>query len=139
MHPLTDPLGPLKTQYNPLKPLLGPPDFGPRDRWLSESYHPRYGGHALAAPLHPGRGTHDAIRDYNAPNLKLIGEIDPNDVNQGSVGDCWLLSAISSLSEFQGAVTRIFKKMQHLDTMPADGPNQYTCTCPRPPGAVKRP
>jgi hypothetical protein len=41
LHPLTDPLGPLKTQYNPLKPLLGPPDFGLWDLWLSESYHPR--------------------------------------------------------------------------------------------------
>ena len=42
MHPLPDPLGPLKTQYNPLEPLPGPPDFGLRDLWLSESYHPRH-------------------------------------------------------------------------------------------------
>ena len=43
MHPLPDPLGPLKPQqYNPLKTLLGPPDFGLRDLWLSESYHPRH-------------------------------------------------------------------------------------------------
>ena len=41
MHPLPDPLGPLKTQYNLLKPLLGPPDIGLRDLWLSGSYHPR--------------------------------------------------------------------------------------------------
>ena len=40
LHP-PDPLSPLKTQYNPLKPLLGPPDFGLRDLRLSESYHPR--------------------------------------------------------------------------------------------------
>ena len=35
-----DPRGPLKTQYTPLKILLGPPDFGARDLWLSLSYHP---------------------------------------------------------------------------------------------------
>ena len=42
MHPLEDPQDPLKTQYNPLKSLLGPPDFGLQDLWLSESYHPRW-------------------------------------------------------------------------------------------------
>ena len=36
MHPLEDPQGPLKTKYNPLKSLLGPPDFGLQDLWLSE-------------------------------------------------------------------------------------------------------
>jgi hypothetical protein len=36
------PWDPLKTQYNTLKTLLGPPDFGLRDLWLSESYHPRF-------------------------------------------------------------------------------------------------
>ena len=41
MHPLEDPRDPLKAQYNTLKTLLGPPDFGLRDLWLSESYHPR--------------------------------------------------------------------------------------------------
>ena len=41
MHPLEDPRDPLKTQYNPLETLLGPPDFGLRDLWLSKSYHPR--------------------------------------------------------------------------------------------------
>ena len=40
MHPLDDPRDPLKTQYNPLKFLLGRLDFGLRDLWLSESYHP---------------------------------------------------------------------------------------------------
>jgi hypothetical protein len=40
LYPLPDPLSPLETQYNPLKPLLGPPDFGLWDLWLSESYHP---------------------------------------------------------------------------------------------------
>jgi hypothetical protein len=33
---------PLKTQYNPLKTLLGPPDFGVRGLWLSERCHPRW-------------------------------------------------------------------------------------------------
>jgi hypothetical protein len=50
LHPLEDPRDPLKTQYNPLKNLLGPPDFGLRDLWLTGSYHPR---RALAAQRYP--------------------------------------------------------------------------------------
>ena len=59
---LAPPMGPLRTMtplrtpgtlsspsYNPLKTLLGPPIFGLRDLWLSESYHPgaRLGGERL--------------------------------------------------------------------------------------------
>ena len=74
--------------------------------------------------LMPGRG----MGVYDAPGLKLIGDIDPNDVAQGSVGVCWLLSAISALAEFDGAVKRLFAKNEGIDTMPRDGPNSYVIT-----------
>ena len=54
----------------------------------------------------PGRGQ----GFFDAPNLKLIGDVDPTDVHQGGVGDCWLLSAISALAEFDGAVEKLFEK-----------------------------
>ncbi len=74
----------------------------------------------------PGRGT--GLLDD--PRLKVIGDIDPSDIAQGSVGDCWLLSGIASLAEFDGAVERLFRKTKDLDLMPfSDGrPNQYTIT-----------
>jgi hypothetical protein len=50
--------------------------------------------HSTNKPMLPGRGM--GIGD--SPDLKLIGDIDPSDVNQGTVGDCWLLGAISSVS-----------------------------------------
>ena len=53
MHPLEDPQGPLKTQYNPLKSLLGPPDFGLQEFWLSESYHPSLRPGQLHPSLRP--------------------------------------------------------------------------------------
>ncbi len=64
----------------------------------------------------------------DTPNLKLIGDVDPSDIHQGSVGDCWLLSAISALAEFDGAVKRLFRKTKNLDHRPFDGPNMYTIT-----------
>jgi len=63
----------------------------------------------------------------DAPNLKIIGDVDPSDIHQGTVGDCWLLSAISALAEFDGAVKRLFRKTPNLDQMPHhDKPNMYT-------------
>ena len=44
------------------------------------------------------------------------------------VGDCWLLSAISALAEFDGAVERLFRKTADLNAAPRDGPNTYTVT-----------
>jgi hypothetical protein len=75
-------------------------------------------------PILPGRG----MGVCDSPNIKLIGDIDPSDIKQGSVGDCWLLSGISSLAEFDGAVKRLFRKTRDLDRRPLDGPNMYTVT-----------
>jgi len=73
-------------------------------------------------PILPGRGM--GVGD--SPDLKIIGDVDPSDIHQGSVGDCWLLSAISALAEFDGAVKRLFRKTPYLDSMPFhDKPNKY--------------
>lgn len=69
----------------------------------------------------PGRGM--GICDM--PNIKVINDIDPSDIKQGHVGDCWLLSGISSLAEFDGAIKRCFRKTPNLDQMPLDTPNKY--------------
>jgi len=75
-------------------------------------------------PIMPGRGM--GIGD--APNLCVIRDVDPTDVYQGTVGDCWLLGAISSLAEFDGAIQRIFRKTKLLHKRPLPGPNMYTIT-----------
>jgi hypothetical protein len=75
-------------------------------------------------PILPGRGM--GVGD--SPNLKIIGDVDPSDIYQGTVGDCWLLSGISALAEFDGAVKKLFRKTTQLDQRPLDGPNQYIIT-----------
>ena len=88
----------------------------------------QFAGHLLHhrqnPPLCPGRG--QGVADV--PFIKIIGDVDPSDIAQGGVGDCWLLSAISCLAEFDGAIKRLFRRTWSLDRMPKEGPNQYTVT-----------
>lgn len=81
-------------------------------------------GRKLPKPLLPGRG----MGVVDDPKLKIIGNVDPSDIKQGAVGDCWLLSGISSLAEFDGAVKKLFRKTKNWHKMPADKPNMYTIT-----------
>eukprot|EP00929_Paragymnodinium_shiwhaense_P014010 TRINITY_DN121873_c0_g1_i1.p1 TRINITY_DN121873_c0_g1~~TRINITY_DN121873_c0_g1_i1.p1 ORF type:complete len:793 (+),score=178.71 TRINITY_DN121873_c0_g1_i1:103-2481(+) len=81
-------------------------------------------GKALGKPVSPGRGQGCA----DVPGLKLMGHASPGDVSQGSVGDCWLLSAISALAEFDGAIAKLFKNTKDLKNLPHDGANEYVVT-----------
>jgi hypothetical protein len=107
----------------PLKDNILPTQY--RDEYTDNMSHCEKTLHSENnKPILPGRGM--GIGD--APNLKIIGDVDPSDIAQGSVGDCWLLSGISSLAEFDGAVKRLFRKTKNLDKMPFDVPNMYTIT-----------
>lgn len=65
--------------------------------------------HTVNKPILPGRGM--GIGD--CPDLKIMGDIDPNDVHQGTIGDCWLLGAISAVS----ICFFVMKKRKNLENM----------------------
>lgn len=84
--------------------------------------------HTKNKPLLPGRGM--GVGDE--ANMELIGDFaQPSHVRQGAcVGDCWLLSAIASLADFDWAVKRLFRKTVRPSAQdcPQDAPNQYVVT-----------
>eukprot|EP00316_Scyphosphaera_apsteinii_P019989 CAMPEP_0119329142 /NCGR_PEP_ID=MMETSP1333-20130426/75161_1 /TAXON_ID=418940 /ORGANISM="Scyphosphaera apsteinii, Strain RCC1455" /LENGTH=633 /DNA_ID=CAMNT_0007338191 /DNA_START=88 /DNA_END=1989 /DNA_ORIENTATION=- len=114
--------GPFKclvAQYQRLPPLI---DLGgSKDRYTDGFSHQ---GYACAKAALPGRG--EGVGDV--PSLKILGDADPSDISQGQIGDCWLLSGISSLAEFDGAIARLFRKNENLAAKPSEVGNTYTVT-----------
>mmetsp|Transcript_11281 Transcript_11281/g.25901 ORF Transcript_11281/g.25901 Transcript_11281/m.25901 type:complete len:423 (-) Transcript_11281:120-1388(-) len=64
----------------------------------------------------PGRG--EGL--YDDEDVCLFRNVDPNDVNQGGLGDCWILSSMAALAEFPGSITKLFSPQ----TLAPDG--RYT-------------
>ena len=46
------------------------------------------------------------------PGLALFGTIDPCDVQQRGIGDCWLMCSIAACAEFDGLISGLFEQKQ---------------------------
>jgi len=84
----------------------------------------RYAGHPLGKPISPGRG-HGCV---DRRGIKLFKGINPNDIMQGLVGDCWFLSTVSALAAHRGFIRGLFRNTPRVNHRPLDGFNTYTVT-----------
>ena len=46
------------------------------------------------------------------PNSRLFNRIDPNDIYQGDIGNCYYLAALSALAEKPDLIKKLFKNNQ---------------------------
>ena len=45
---------------------------------------------------------------YGTDNYEIMNEVDPNDINQGELGDCYFLCSIAAVAEYPERIKRIF-------------------------------
>lgn len=52
-------------------------------------------------------GPSSTVKEAVPPMRLFQGKIEPADVCQGAVGDCWLIAAFACLAEFPGAIQKV--------------------------------
>eukprot|EP00933_Yihiella_yeosuensis_P048188 TRINITY_DN4425_c0_g1_i4.p1 TRINITY_DN4425_c0_g1~~TRINITY_DN4425_c0_g1_i4.p1 ORF type:complete len:456 (+),score=119.19 TRINITY_DN4425_c0_g1_i4:74-1441(+) len=62
--------------------------------------------------MRPGRG--DGLGD-EMQTLSLFGTVSPDDLDQGAIGDCWLISAFAAMAEFPEALMGLFQQSSLAD------------------------
>lgn len=113
----------LEWKCRPLRPDVEVKDDGHEKLWL-QSY--KYEGETVKTRgVSPGRG--QGLADVQS--LCLWNKIDPNDLNQRGVGNCYMIAVFAALAEWPGAIKKLFRKTKGADEMPrSNAANEYTIT-----------
>lgn len=101
---------PLPTKLKGYHPTFTDPEFPPEaEKCIGEPTQegfPKEEVHFVRAPR--------LVSALGPP--RLFSDIEPGDVMQGALGDCWLLAAFSALAEFPGYLQREVLREQELST-----------------------
>lgn len=66
-----------------------------------------------APPPYPWMRPFVYCTEPGKPPCLFVGEIEPNDIDQGQLGNCYFLCALACISEFPALVQYIFRNAQH--------------------------
>jgi hypothetical protein len=115
----------LEWTCRPLRPDVEVKDDGHEKRWLQPYVKEDRGETVKTRGVSPGRG--QGLADVQS--LCLWNTISPNDLNQGYVGNCYMISTFAALAEWPGAIKKLFRKTKGADEMPrSNAANEYTIT-----------
>ena len=85
-------------------------------------------GHRFADPEFPPndsslnvnvgrRVTWKRVTDIVKNAVMVEGHIEPSDIQQGNVGDCYFLSSLSAIAEVPGNIEQIFENNLHINEL----------------------
>ncbi len=82
--------------------------FLPRSQSLAREWEPPLGAEFGSISWHRPQ----AWCSGSSPAL-FVGSIEPNDIDQGILGDCYLMSSLACLAEFPSLIREVFSAPQH--------------------------
>ena len=85
-----------------------------KDRVTDQLAAGGFEGYRLREPLLPGRG--EGVADV--PTVKIMHDVDPSDVAQGRVGDCWLVLLPATTIHTPLSTTQQHHRTQHHSAAP---------------------
>ena len=99
----------------PMEPFTDP-DFPPDSTSIGKTVYEDPASRLRITPLDRDKAEWIRLPDYirkvnnlsDSDKVELFGNIEPNNLTQGIVGDCWLLATMACLAEFPNAVESLF-------------------------------
>jgi calpain-15 len=93
----------------PVAPAPAPTPIDEDDEHFTDAdFPPDAGSLGNVAAFPPSQANWVRAPDLTPGEDKLFFNIEPNDISQGYLGDCWLLACLSCAAEFPGLIEQLF-------------------------------